>query len=39
MDKSLITTEEAKKADINELFQKLSSNAKGLSSLRLKQPR
>lgn len=27
----LITTEEAKKADIKELFQKLSSNAKGLS--------
>jgi H+-transporting ATPase len=33
----LITTEEAKKADINEMFQKLSSNTKGLSSSEAKE--
>jgi H+-transporting ATPase len=33
----LITTEEAKKSDINELFQKLSSNAKGLSAPEAKE--
>jgi H+-transporting ATPase len=37
MDKGFITAEEAKKADINELFRKLSSNAKGLSSSEYKE--
>jgi len=37
MDSNLITTEEAKKADIKQLFQKLSSNAKGLSSSEYKE--
>jgi H+-transporting ATPase len=37
MDKSLITAEEAKKEDIKELFQKLSSNAKGFTSSEYKE--
>jgi H+-transporting ATPase len=37
MDKSFITTEDAKKADIKELFQKLSSSTKGLSSSEAKE--
>jgi H+-transporting ATPase len=36
MDKIQITTEEAKKSEIKELFQKLSSDAKGLSSAEAK---
>ncbi len=37
MDKSSITTEDAKKADIKELFQKLSSSTEGISSSEAKE--
>lgn len=32
MDKKIFTTDEAKNVDINELFNKLSTDEKGLSS-------
>jgi H+-transporting ATPase len=37
MDQGLITTEDAKKAEINQLLQKLSSSTKGLSSSEAKE--